>query len=80
MKFLRRPWGVNWDTINYTIAIFKMHFSEARLVVDVTAHIVVKCLANGLQIRRFIDFLIFFTFIGRVTNNEERKFAQRLFE
>lgn len=39
-----------------------MHFSEVRLEVDVTAHIVVKCLANGLQIRRFIDVLYFLYF------------------
>lgn len=35
-----------------------MHFSEMRLEVDVTVHIVV----NGLQIQRFTGFLYFLYF------------------
>ena len=48
--------------------MFKMHFSEVPLEVDVTVHFVV----NGLQIQRFTGSFIFFTFVGRVTNTGER--------
>lgn len=57
-----------------------MHFSEVRLEVDVTAHIVVSVWRMVYKFDVSLIFFIFFAFIGRVTNNEERKFAQRLFE
>lgn len=48
-------------------------YIPVSLEVDVTVHIVVKCLGNDLQIQHFTGFLYFFsTFIGRVTNNEKK--------